>query len=336
MSDINILSIETSCDDTSVAIVRNGREIISNIISSQIEIHQLFGGVVPEVASRLHMENINLIIKYALDQAKLGWNQIQAVAVTKGPGLVGSLLVGVSCAKALSYALNIPLIGVNHIHGHVSANYIEHKELKPPFTALVVSGGHTYLLGVNDYLEYEIFGQTQDDAAGESFDKVACKLGLPYPGGPEIDKLSRFGCPDAIDFPRVMLNSQDFNFSFSGLKTAVMNYLNHERQHGRDIKKENVAASFQQAVMDVLVKKTADLMRYRGDEVLVLAGGVSANAQLREMMSQLAEENHYQLFFPSKTLCTDNAAMIGAAAYYYYLQGKFEDLDMLVDPHLKL
>ncbi|MGJ0847258.1 tRNA (adenosine(37)-N6)-threonylcarbamoyltransferase complex transferase subunit TsaD [Tissierella praeacuta] len=330
------LAIETSCDETSVAVIKNGREVLSNIISSQIDIHRKFGGVVPEIASRKHIESINPIIQEALDKANVGFDDIDLIGVTQGPGLVGALLIGISTAKALAYGLDIPIIGVNHIEGHVCANYIEHKELEPPFTCLIVSGGHTYLVQVNSYTSYELIGRTRDDAAGEAFDKVARALGLPYPGGPVIDKLSESGNKDAINFPRVMLEPKSYDFSFSGLKTAVLNYLNQREQKGQDIIVEDVAASFQQAVLDVLVDKSFRLAHERNSNKIVIAGGVAANQGLRNMMEERGKSENIKILYPSRILCTDNAAMIGAVAYFNYKEGKKSDLYLNVVPSLDL
>ncbi|WP_427338067.1 tRNA (adenosine(37)-N6)-threonylcarbamoyltransferase complex transferase subunit TsaD [Caloranaerobacter sp. DY30410] len=334
--DIITLAIETSCDETSVAIVKNGREVLSNIISSQIEIHKKFGGVVPEVASRKHIENINIIIQQALDEADVTFDDIDNIGVTYGPGLVGALLVGVSTAKAIAFGKDIPLVGVNHIEGHICANFIEHKELKPPFVCLVVSGGHTHLVLVKDYGEYEIIGKTRDDAAGEAFDKVARALGLGYPGGPIIDKLAKEGNKNAIDFPRVYLDDGSFDFSFSGLKSAVLNYLNNSKQKGIEIVVEDVAASFQQSVIEVLVEKTIKAAKDKKVNIVALAGGVAANEGLRNFMSKRCIEEGLELRYPSKKLCTDNAAMIGCAAYYDYLKGYRADLTLNAIPNLKL
>jgi N6-L-threonylcarbamoyladenine synthase len=334
--DIITLAIETSCDETSCAVVKNGREVLSNIISSQVDIHRKYGGVVPEVASRKHIENINLIIQQALDEAHITFNDIDIVGVTRGPGLVGALLVGISSAKAIAYALDKPLVGVNHIEGHICANYIEHKDLEPPFTCLVVSGGHTYLVYVKDYTKYEMVGRTRDDAAGEAFDKVARTLGLSYPGGPEIDRLSKIGNPNAIQFPRVYLENDSYDFSFSGLKTAVLNYLNQVRQKGEEIAVEDVAASFQQAVIEVLVDKSIRLAKERKTDKIVLAGGVAANQGLRELLSKRGQEENIEIFYPSIKLCTDNAAMIGSAAYFNFINNKVSDLDLSVAPNLEL
>lgn len=329
------LAIETSCDETSAAVIKDGREVLSNIISSQIDIHRKFGGVVPEVASRKHIESINQIIQEALDTAKVNFKDIDLIGVTQGPGLVGALLIGISTAKALAYGLDLPLVGVNHIEGHVCANYIEHKDLEPPFTCLIVSGGHTYLVQVNGYTDYEIVGRTRDDAAGEAFDKVARALGLPYPGGPVIDKLSQTGNKEAIDFPRAMLDNS-YDFSFSGLKTAVLNYLNQLRQKGEEVKVEDVAASFQQAVLDVIVDKSFRLAKERGMDKIVLAGGVAANQGLRTMMEERGKKEGIKIFYPSRILCTDNAAMIASAAYFNYMSGKVSNLHLNVEPNLDL
>jgi len=334
--DIITLAIETSCDETSCAVLRNGREVLSNIISSQIDIHRKFGGVVPEVASRKHIENINLIIQEALDEANITFNDIDLVGVTRGPGLVGALLVGISSAKAIAYALDKPLVGVNHIEGHICANYIEHKDLEPPFTCLVVSGGHTYLVYVKDYTEFEMVGRTRDDAAGEAFDKVARALGLAYPGGPVIDKLSKEGNPYAIPFPRVYLENDSYDFSFSGLKTAVLNYLNQAKQKGEEIVVKDVAASFQQAVIDVLVDKSIKLAKERKTDKIVIAGGVAANQGLRELMEKRGKEENIKILYPSIKLCTDNAAMIGSAAYFNYIKKNVSDLYLNVVPNLEL
>ncbi len=334
--DIITLAIETSCDETSCALIKNGREVISNIISSQIDIHKKFGGVVPEIASRKHVENINIIIQKALDKGNMKFENIDIVGVTQGPGLVGALLVGISSAKAISHALNKPLIGVNHIEGHICANYIEHKDLKPPYTCLIVSGGHSYLVQAKDYTEYEMVGRTRDDAAGEAFDKVARSLGLSYPGGPIIDKLAAKGNKDAIDFPRVYLEKDSYDFSFSGIKTAVLNYLNQKEQKGEEIVVEDVAASFQQAVIEVLVEKTIRLAKERKSKIITMAGGVAANEGLRNLMNERGNEEGIKVLYPSKILCTDNAAMIGSAAYYNYIDGNISDLSLNVIPNLGL
>ncbi len=331
--DVYILSIETSCDETSAAITKNGREVLSNIIYSQIEIHKKFGGVVPEVASRNHLEKISYIVDSALEKADLTFDDLSAVAVTKGPGLVGALLVGISYAKALSYSLNIPLIGVNHMKGHICANYIEH-DIKPPFVSMITSGGHTQLVHVKSYYDYEILGSTRDDAVGEAFDKVARTLGLPYPGGPYIDKLAKEG-KETIDFPRIYLDKESLDFSFSGIKSAVLNYINNQKQKNIEIVKEDVAASFQKAVTEVIVKKTLMALERTNVKTLALAGGVAANSGLRkEFLDHLPKDINF--VYPSIKLCTDNAAMIGCAAYYEYVANNFSDMSLNAIPNLKL
>lgn len=334
--DITVLAIETSCDETSVAIVKNGREVLSNIIASQIDIHKKFGGVVPEVASRKHIENINSIIQNALDDAKLVFDDIDVIGVTYGPGLVGALLVGISSAKAIAFGRGLPLVGVNHIEGHIYANFIEHKDLEPSFITLVVSGGHTHLVYVEDYGQYEILGKTRDDAAGEAFDKVARSLKLGYPGGPIIDNLAKKGNKEAIDFPRSYLEEGSFDFSFSGLKSAVLNYLNNSKQKGTGIIEEDVAASFQQSVIEVLVEKTLRAAKEKEVNIVTIAGGVAANEGLRNLMSKRCQEEGLDFRYPSKLLCTDNAAMIASVAYYNFLNGKTSDLELNGIPNLKL
>lgn len=336
MKEILTLAIETSCDETSVAVLKNGRNILANIISSQIDTHRVFGGVVPEVASRLHLEMMNKIVDEALVESGVSLIQFDHIAVTCGPGLVGALIVGVSCAKALAFSLDIPLNGVNHMQGHVCANYIAHDDLEPPFVALIVSGGHSYLIEVLDYTDYIIKGETRDDAAGESYDKVARTLGLKYPGGPEIDRLAKEGRSDAIKFPRIMLEHDSYDFSFSGLKTSVLNYINNQNQKGLDIDKKDVAASFQQAVIDVLVEKSFRLLNETDHKTLVLSGGVAANEGLRKALSKRAEKENIKLYYPPRVLCTDNAAMIGCAGYYDFINGKRSDLDLKVYPNLGL
>jgi len=330
------MAIESSCDETSVAIVRNGREILSNIISSQIEVHKVFGGVVPEIASRHHLDNINGVAKEALDEAGITLDEVDLIGVTCGPGLVGALLIGLATAKSFAFAKNKPLVGVHHIQGHISANYMEHKELEPPFLALVVSGGHTSLIEVLGYNEFKVIGRTRDDAAGEAFDKVARVLGLGYPGGPLIDKIAREGDKEAVPFKRVYLEKDSFDFSFSGTKTGVLNYINSEKQAGRDIRVPDVAAGFQQAVMDVIVTKAVAAAKKLGKDKIVLAGGVAANSCLREMLTKACEENGIKLFFPSPILCTDNAAMIGCAAYYKFKEGLLDDMSLDAIPNLPL
>lgn len=328
------LAIETSCDETSCGVVRDGREVLSNIISSQIEIHRVYGGVVPEIASRKHIENINLIIQEALDEAKVSFRDLDFISVTQGPGLVGALLVGLASAKAIAYGLDIPLVGVNHIEGHICANFIQHKELEPPFTCLIVSGGHTYLIDVEDYAQYKLFGRTRDDAAGEAFDKVARAMGLPYPGGPVIDKLALDGNGKSIEFPRVFLEEGSYDFSFSGLKTAVLNHLNQLKQRGEEPVIEDISASFQEAVLDVLVEKSFRLAKEKGRNKIVIAGGVAANKGLRRAMESRGKNEGIGIFYPSPVLCTDNAAMIGSAGYYNYIKGVRSTLDLKVNPNL--
>ncbi|AFS77355.1 putative O-sialoglycoprotein endopeptidase Gcp [Gottschalkia acidurici 9a] len=327
------LAIETSCDETSVAVVKNGREVLSNVISSQIDIHKKFGGVVPEVASRKHIESINRIIQSALDEAKVTLDDIDNIGATYGPGLVGALLVGLSSAKALAFGKGIPLVPVNHIEGHIFANFIEHKELEPPFTCLIVSGGHTHLVYVKDYGQYQLLGRTRDDAAGEAFDKVARTMGLGYPGGPIIDKLAKEGDKDAIKFPRVFLDDDTYDFSFSGLKSAVLNYINSAKQKGLNIKVEDIAASFQQAVVDVLVEKTIKAGKENGTKTIAIAGGVASNEGLRSALEERCKSENLTLKYPSRILCTDNAAMIGCVAYYNYIRGKVADLDLNAVPN---
>nr|MBO2493790.1 tRNA (adenosine(37)-N6)-threonylcarbamoyltransferase complex transferase subunit TsaD [Clostridia bacterium] len=330
--EIIILGIETSCDETSAAVVKNGRTVLSNKISSQVGLHRQYGGVVPEIASRKHVEVISPIIDQALEEAGVGINDLDCIAVTFGPGLVGALLVGLSVAKALAYALRLPLVGVDHIEGHISANYIAHPQLEPPFLCLVVSGGHTHLIWVKDYGEYALIGQTRDDAAGEAYDKVARALGLSYPGGPAIDSIARQGNPEAVQFPRAYMEGDNFDFSFSGLKTAVLNYLNGLKQRNQSYSIADIAASFQQAVVDVLVDKTIAAAQKIGATKIALAGGVAANSSLRECMKQKARECGFELYYPSPVLCTDNAAMIACAAYYNLMKGKIHDLFLTVEP----
>ena len=334
--DIYILAIESSCDETAAAVVKNGREVLSNVISSQIELHTIYGGVVPEIASRKHIEKINQVIEQALEEASVDFEKIDAIAVTYGPGLVGALLVGVSAAKALAFALNKPLIGVHHIEGHISANYIENRELKPPFLCLVVSGGHSHLVQVKDYGEYEIIGRTRDDAAGEAFDKVARAIGLGYPGGPKIDKLSKEGNPEAIHFPRAKVGESEYDFSFSGLKSSVLNYINGCQMKNQPISPADVAASFQKAVIDVLVDHSMQAVKEYGVKQFAIAGGVASNGHLRRAVKEGCEKNHVEFYYPSPIYCTDNAAMIGCAAYYEFIKGNFHDYDLNAVPNLKL
>lgn len=333
---VTILAVETSCDETAAAVVENGRKVLSNVISSQIDLHTLYGGVVPEIASRKHIEKINQVMAEALLQAGKKLSDIDAVAVTYGPGLVGALLVGVSAAKAVSFASGIPLVGVHHIEGHISANYIENRDLEPPFVCLVVSGGHSHLVVVKDYGEYEILGRTRDDAAGEAFDKVARAIGLGYPGGPKIDQVSREGNPEAIAFPRAKVGDSDYDFSFSGLKSAVLNYLNSCEMKGESFCQADVAASFQKAVVDVLAEHSMHAVESCGIKKFAIAGGVASNTALREALTTACEERGVTFYHPSPLLCTDNAAMIGAAGYYEYVKGVRHGYDLNAVPNLKL
>ena len=363
--DIMILAIESSCDETAAAVVKNGREVLSNTIYSQIDLHTLYGGVVPEIASRKHIEKINQVIKTSLKDAGVTLDDIDAIGVTYGPGLVGALLVGVAEAKAIAYASGKPLVGVHHIEGHIAANYVEHKELEPPYLCLVVSGGHTHLVKVNGYAEYEIIGRTHDDAAGEAFDKVARAIGLGYPGGPKVDKVSKNGRRDVLAFPRAHIEGCPYDFSFSGLKSAVLNYLNScKMKQAADSHSENndlkhtvyetvfsgddlidpeqgvtvadVAASFQEAVVDALVSKTMAAAKDFGYTKIAMAGGVASNSALRAGMKEACEKAGYTLYYPSPILCTDNAAMIGCAAYYEYIAGTRHGFDLNAVPNLKL
>ena len=334
--DTYILGIESSCDETAAAVVKNGREVLSNVISSQIAIHTLYGGVVPEIASRKHIEKINQVVSEALKQAGMEITDCDAIGVTYGPGLIGPLLIGVSFAKGLSYASGVPLVGVHHIEGHISANYIENHELEPPFLCLVVSGGHTHLVRVKDYGEYEILGRTQDDAAGEAFDKVARAIGLGYPGGPKIDKVSKEGNPDAIHFPRAHVGDSEYDFSFSGLKSSVLNYLNSLEMKHEQYVQADVAASFQKAVVDVLVGNSIHAIEKFHADKFALAGGVASNSALREAMQKTCEERGVKFYRPSPILCTDNAAMIGSAAYYDFKKGLRAGFDLNAVANLKL
>ncbi len=334
--DILILAIESSCDETAAAVVKNGREVLSNVISSQIALHTLYGGVVPEIASRKHIEKINQVIQEALDTAGVTLDDITAVGVTYGPGLVGALLVGVAEAKAISYAKKLPLVGVHHIEGHISANYIENKDLEPPFLCLVVSGGHTHLVLVEDYGKYKILGRTRDDAAGEAFDKVARAIGLGYPGGPKIEKISKEGNPEAIVFPRAKISDNPYDFSFSGVKSAVLNYINSCKMKNIPYVQADIAASFQKAVTDVLIEHAMHAARETGMKKFAIAGGVASNGTLREGMRAACECRGIQFYHPSPVLCTDNAAMIGCAAYYEYLAGTRHGWDLNAIPNLKL
>ncbi len=335
-NDLLVLGIETSCDETAAAVVKNGRTVLSNVISSQIELHTLYGGVVPEIASRKHIEKINPVIKEALSQAEVSLEDIDVIGVTYGPGLVGALLVGVAHAKAISYAANIPLVGVHHIEGHISANYIQYPELQPPFLCLIVSGGHSHLVIVKDYSDYEILGRTRDDAAGEAFDKIARSIGLGYPGGPKIDALAKEGNRKAIDFPRAHVEGAPYDFSFSGLKSSVLNYLNSAQMKDETINKADVAASFQEAVVEVLVTNTMKAASDYGIDKVAIAGGVASNSRLRSAMESACEDNNLKLYYPEHIYCTDNAAMIASAAYYDYLKGNRSDLDLNAVPNLRL
>jgi len=336
MEDVLILAIESSCDETAASVVKNGREVLSNVISSQIELHTIYGGVVPEIASRKHIEKINQVIEEALKEASVTLKDITAIAVTYGPGLVGALLVGVSAAKAISFATGIPLVGVHHIEGHISANYIENKELEPPFVCLVASGGHSHLIVVKDYGEYEIIGRTRDDAAGEAFDKVARAIGLGYPGGPKIDKLSREGNPNAIPFPRAKVAENEYDISFSGLKSAGLNYLNGCQMKGETICEADVAASFQKAVIDVLVEHSIHAVKECGYDKFAIAGGVASNSSLRAALEEACAKEEIKFYHPSPIFCTDNAAMIGVAGYYEYIKGVRSGYDLNAVPNLKL
>ncbi|CUO53893.1 tRNA (adenosine(37)-N6)-threonylcarbamoyltransferase complex transferase subunit TsaD [Clostridium sp. NSJ-49] len=331
-----ILSIESSCDETSAAVVVDGREVLSNVIASQIDTHKKFGGVVPEVASRMHIEVISGVVEEALQKANVTLDQIDAIGVTYGPGLVGALLVGLQYAKGLAFATKKPLIGVNHIEGHICANYIQHKDLKPPFVSLVVSGGHTFIVHVKDYGQYEVIGQTRDDAAGEAYDKVARALGLGYPGGPKIDKLSKEGNPNAIEFPKAKFQEDTLDFSFSGVKSAVLNYLNKCKMQNIEVNAADVAASFQKAVVDVLTENVLLTCKRRKVNKIAIAGGVASNSTLRENLIKVAGKKGIDVLFPDMILCTDNAAMIGSAAYYNFINGKENNLSLNAKPNLKL
>lgn len=334
--DVYILAIESSCDETAASVVKNGRTVLSNVISSQIALHTLYGGVVPEIASRKHIEKINQVIESALEEAHMGLEEMTAVAVTYGPGLVGALLVGVAEAKAIAYAAKKPLIGVHHIEGHVSANFIEHPELEPPFVCLIVSGGHTHLVIVKDYGEFEIIGRTRDDAAGEAFDKVARAVGLGYPGGPKVDKAAKEGNPHAIEFPRGKVEGSPYDFSFSGLKSCVLNYINHAKMTGEEICVPDLVASFQNSVVDSLVSRGVMAALEYGYDKLAIAGGVASNSALRVKMAEACKKEGLVFYYPSPIYCTDNAAMIGAAGYYEYRKGNLSGWDLNAVPNLKL
>lgn len=334
--DKYILGIESSCDETAASVVKNGREVLSNVINTQIDLHKIYGGVVPEIASRKHIENIDAVIDEALDKANMRLSDIDAIAVTYGPGLVGALLVGVSSAKAIAYAAKKPLVPVNHIRGHISANFIAHPELEPPFVCLVASGGHSHIVNVKGFTEFEVLGRTRDDAAGEAFDKIARVLGLGYPGGPLIDKLAREGNPRAIEFPRVKMDNNSLDFSFSGVKTAVINYIHKAEQRGEEICRADVAASFQDAVTDALCSHTLEGARRAGVKTVALAGGVAANSQLREKMTEVCAVHGISVVYPPPVLCTDNAAMIACAGYFGFENGDAAGLDLNAVPNLPL
>lgn len=334
--DVTILAIESSCDETAAAVVRNGREVLSNVISSQIALHTLYGGVVPEIASRKHIEKINQVITAALAEADMTLDDMDAIGVTYGPGLVGALLVGVAEAKAIAFAKDLPLVGVHHIKGHVSANFIEHPDLEPPFLCLIVSGGHTHLVVVKDYGDFEILGRTRDDAAGEAFDKVARAIGLGYPGGPKVDKLAKEGNPHAISFPHAKIEGNPYDFSFSGLKSAVLNYWNHAQMMGEQVNRADLAASFQQTVVDSLVSRAILAAKEYGYDRIAIAGGVASNSALRAGMKEACEKEGIRFYYPSPILCTDNAAMIGCVAYYEYQKGVRHGWDLNAVPNLNL
>ena len=334
--DVYILAIESSCDETAAAVIRNGRQVCSNVIFSQIELHKLYGGVVPEIASRKHIEKVNQVIREALDEASMRLQDVDAIAVTYGPGLVGALLVGVAEAKAIAYAAKKPLVGVHHIEGHIAANYIENLDLEPPFLCLVVSGGHTHLVKVVDYDQFEIIGKTRDDAAGEAFDKVARAIGLGYPGGPKIDALAKEGDRNAIAFPRAKVEGNEYDFSFSGLKSSVLNYLNQCEMKQVEVNRADVAASFQYAVIDVLTTHAIHAAKELGIDKLAVAGGVASNSSLRQNLQEACDREGIRFYHPSPIFCTDNAAMIGVAGYYAYQNGVRHGLDLNAVPNLKI
>lgn len=329
-----VLGIESSCDETAAAVVKDGREVLSNVISTQIEIHKKFGGVVPEIASRKHLEVINAVMAEAVEKAGISFSELDAIGVTYAPGLVGALLVGVSAAKALALAADKPLVPVHHIRGHICANFIEHKKLEPPFVCLVASGGHSHIVKVNDYTDFEVLGRTRDDAAGEAFDKVARILGLSYPGGPEIDKCSAEGNENFVKFKKVSFGEGNYDFSFSGIKTGVLNYVNNARQRGEEFKTEDIAASFQKSVAEVLADRLFEAADSCGIKKLALAGGVAANSRLRKEIE--SRQNGYEVYFPSKAFCTDNAAMIASSAYYELQKGNIADMSLNAIPYLEI
>ena len=333
-NDTIILAIESSCDETAVAIIKNGHEILVNVVSTQIEIHRRYGGVVPEIASRKHLELINAVVQEALDQAHMILDDVTHIAVTYGPGLVGALLVGVATAKALAFSSGKPLIGVHHIEGHICANFLVKQDFQFPLVCLVVSGGHTNIIKITDHGQYLLLGQTKDDAAGEAYDKIARAIGLPYPGGPHIEQLAKEGNADAIELPRAWMGEDNYDFSFSGLKSAVLNYLNKAKMKGEEVNPTDVAASFQQAVLDVLVQKTVRAAVENGVDTILLAGGVAANGTLRNQLQNAASEHHIQVHYPPIHFCTDNAAMIGAAAHYKAVKGDYADLTLNAVPNL--
>ncbi len=334
--DIKVLAIETSCDETAAAVVKNGREVLSNVIFSQMDLHAVYGGVVPEIASRKHIEKINQVIKESLEKSKCSLDDIDAIGVTYGPGLVGALLVGVAEAKAIAFSKNKPLIGVHHIEGHICANYIENINLEPPFICMVVSGGHTHLVKVMDYGKYEVIGKTRDDAAGEAFDKIARAIGLGYPGGPKVEKLALEGDEKAITFPKANIDGAPFDFSFSGLKSAVLNYINSAEMKGEVINKSDIAAGFQFAVMQALLSRSLLAVEETGIKKLALAGGVASNSYIRNNFIEACNTKGIEFYYPSPLMCTDNAAMIGSAAYYDFINGKRSDFTLNAVPNLKL
>ncbi len=333
---MKILAFETSCDETSCAVIEDGRKILSNIISTQVPIHKKFGGVVPEIASRHHIEDVLPVAMEALTEASCDWKDIDALAVTEGPGLVGALLVGVAAAKAAAWALDKPLIGVNHMEGHIFANFLQNPDLEPPFLALVVSGGHTMLVVVRDYNTFELLGETRDDAVGEAFDKIARIMGYPYPGGPHIDRLAKQGNPHAIPFPTPLYKEHSFDFSFSGLKSAVINYLHTKEMKKETVSNEDVAASFQYTVVNTLVTKAMEAMEKTKLTTIVLAGGVAANSGLREELKKECDKRNFRMSYPDSILCTDNGAMIGCRAYYMAQIGDYANLTLNANPRLPL